>query len=229
MATQQRYMTKSELALQAIRELILGGKLAPGQKLVVDDLSRDLSMSRTPIREALRTLAADGLVEYRPHLGTTVSERSASEIDDAYGVRLLLEPHAAGLAATRMTAEQSEEIEQLHRIFVESAASAPGEAADNNAQWHWALYRAAGSSALYESILKFWSLTPWRTAWVATGRVEQIIGEHERVMAPLRRRDPKATEEAMRAHLDASRLASPAVPDEPHISDGGAPATATLA
>src|SRR5687768_10214025 len=124
MVTPQRYMTKSELALQAIRELIRRGQLAPGEKLVVDELSRDLSMSRTPIREALRTLAADGLVEYRPHLGTTVSERSASEIDDAYGVRLLLEPHAAHLAAARMTPEEAEELERLHQVFVESASSA---------------------------------------------------------------------------------------------------------
>src|SRR4051812_8022061 len=117
----ERYKTKSELALQALRERIRSGEYAPGDKLLLDELSRDLAMSRTPIRDALRTLAADGLVEHRPHLGTTVSERSASELDDAYGVRLLLEPHAARLAIVRLTPEAADELEHLHRVFVESA------------------------------------------------------------------------------------------------------------
>jgi DNA-binding GntR family transcriptional regulator len=207
--TVQRYQTKAELALQALRERIRSGDLAPGQKLLVDELSKDLMMSRTPIREALRTLAADGLVEHRPHLGTTVSERSPSEIDDAYGVRLLLEPRAAELAVLRMTPEDAETLERLHAIFVQSAMTAPGDTVqENNGQWHWALYRAAGSPALFESILKFWGLTPWRTSWVGSGRIEAIVEEHERVMDAVRRRDAEATAELLRAHLRASRQAA---------------------
>lgn len=205
----ERYKTKSELALQALREKIRSGELAPGEKLLVDDLSKDLAMSRTPIREALRTLAADGLVEHRPHLGTTVSARSASEIDDAYGIRLLLEPHAGALAVVRMSSDDAQELERLHEVFVESAMTAPGQTAqENNGRWHWALYRAAGSPALFETILKFWGLTPWRTSWVATGRIEAILEEHERVMEAVRNRDPEGVAERLREHLEGSRQAS---------------------
>lgn len=138
-----------------------------------------------------------------------MSARSASEIDDAYGVRLLLEPHAGALAVVRMSSRDAQELERLHEVFVESAMTAPRQTAqENNGRWHWALYEAAASQALFETILKFWGLTPWRTSWVGTGRIEAILEEHERVMAAVRNRDPDDVAERLREHLAASRRAA---------------------
>ncbi len=76
MTTLVDHKTKTELALQVLRDRIRTGELEPGQRLRLNDLTAELGMSPTPIREALRLLQADGLVDYRPHQGIVVAELS---------------------------------------------------------------------------------------------------------------------------------------------------------
>src|SRR5260370_38119604 len=91
----------SKVVREQIRGLILGGKLAPGERLVEDKLSAELGVSRVPVREALRSLAAEGLVRLLPRRGATVAEITPEIVAELVEVRALLEGLNARLAAQR--------------------------------------------------------------------------------------------------------------------------------
>ena len=87
-------MSIREQTLDTLRDAILSGELKPGQALTEMDLSRQLGVSRAPIREALRILNSEGLVETIPYHGTTVSRLTKDDIEEIYGMRILLESYA---------------------------------------------------------------------------------------------------------------------------------------
>lgn len=96
-----RPTTLRELALRYLRDRIVSGALAPGARLSDLLLAREMGISRTPVREAIQQLAADGLAEIIPHAGALVRRVDAAELDELYELRSLLEGHAAALAAGR--------------------------------------------------------------------------------------------------------------------------------
>lgn len=95
-----------EHAERCIRDAIVEGRYRPGERLVEQRIAQDLELSRTPVREALRRLEADGLVRSEPNRGATVRPVTAEDILDVYELRALLESHAARRAATRAGPEQ---------------------------------------------------------------------------------------------------------------------------
>lgn len=202
MAVAPRHQTKTELALQALRERIRSGELQPGQRLRVDDLTRELGMSPTPIREALRLLQADRLVDYRAHHGIVVAELSAETTVEVYRLRSLLEPLAVELAVPRLTEGDVEELERLHERHAR-APSSKGSAtvSDRNRAWHWAIYEASGWPILNDLVRQLWEAFPWRTMWALPGRTSLSLEQHEAVMEGIRARDAALASEAMREHV----------------------------
>lgn len=117
--------TLSSLAVRLLRERIVSGQLPPGARLSDLVLSREIGISRTPVREAIRMLAADGLVEVVPHQGATVRAPSLGELDELYEIRAVLEAHAAARAADRRTAAEADELLGLVAAM-EAIAVQPG-------------------------------------------------------------------------------------------------------
>jgi DNA-binding GntR family transcriptional regulator len=196
------HKTKTELALQVLRDRIRTGELEPGRRLRLKDLTQELGMSPTPIREALRLLQADGIVDYRPHQGIVVAELSLDEIDGVLRLRRLLEPYAVELAVPNLTPVRSRELERLHAKLLAAVASGRGTAVtDANVAWHWAIYEAAGSAHLKEFIRRLWDAYPWRTMWALPGRSEQSAVEHQAVMDAIGAGDAKLAAERLAAHL----------------------------
>src|SRR4051812_49207488 len=113
----QEHLTKTELALKTLRAGIADGSLEPGRRLRVMDLTGQLGMSATPIREALRLLQADKIVEYRPHRGIVVSSMSSEKIVEVFELRMELEPLATRIAVPELEDRQIEELEALHRVL----------------------------------------------------------------------------------------------------------------
>jgi DNA-binding GntR family transcriptional regulator len=205
-AVTPRHLTKTELALQALRERIRGGQLQPGERLRVDELTRELGMSPTPIREALRLLQADRLVDYRPHHGIVVAELSADTTEEVYHLRAMLEPLAVELAVPRLTDAEVAEIEELHRRHATAHRTRKGGAeADPNRDWHWAIYDASGWQILNDLIRQLWEAFPWRTMWAVPGRLDLSLEQHEAVMAAIRERDAAAAAGHMREHITSGR------------------------
>lgn len=197
-----RHVTKTELALELLRERIRSGDLAPGQRLAIEDLTRLLGMSATPIREALRLLQADRLVDYRPHHGVVVTETPPEVTAEIYRLRTVLEPLATELAVQTVSAEQLRKLERLHGELEAAVASGRGKRiADRNAAWHWALYESAKSVYLNDFIRRLWEGFPWRTMWALPGRAELSLHEHEAMMEAIAAGDGGAAAELMRRHI----------------------------
>ena len=202
MTTLPRHTTKTDLALQILRERISGGQLRPGERLRLDVLKEQLGMSPTPIREALRLLQADGLVDYRPHQGMIVADISVHDVAKIYLLRSVLEPLAVELAVPSLEKEHLEELERLYEAFCDAIHSGRGTAiSGSNAEWHSAIYARCGSGDLKDFIRQLWARFPWRTMWVLPGRIERSLEEHGAVMAAIRAGNAKQAADRMRAHI----------------------------
>lgn len=141
-----RPATTQQAVTDALREMILMGRLAPGERIDQQLTAELLGVSRMPVREGLRVLSAEGLVTIYPHQGAVVSELSPEEIEDVFSVRSALEGMAARLAVLRLTEEAIEHLAQCHRSM--------GQAADHdewlelNESFHSTLYALSGRSRL---------------------------------------------------------------------------------
>jgi DNA-binding GntR family transcriptional regulator len=165
-------------------------------------------MSPTPIREALRLLQADGLIEHMPHRGMVVKEYSPENIAEIYRLRSVLEPLATEWAAAAAFDEELGDIRKLHTQLVNAAAkrpSAPNVAALNSA-WHLAIYAKSGSPYLLEFIERLWgAIGGGKAVWVSQ-RVDESLAEHQEIMDALERRDGAAAATLMRGHIERGSM-----------------------
>jgi DNA-binding GntR family transcriptional regulator len=193
--------TKMSAAYGAIRVAIEEGILAPGKRVRMSQLVSELDMSPTPIREALRLLQADGLVEHQPHRGIIVSEYAPDRAEEIYRLRVALEPIATELAAQRATDDELAHLAALHEQLVKAVADGSTEtAAALNADWHRAIYAASDSRYVQEFIARLWAALPLGAVWVST-RAKRSIEEHAAVMEALLRRDGKKAASVMTQHI----------------------------
>ncbi|MCA2012795.1 GntR family transcriptional regulator [Cereibacter sphaeroides] len=192
----------------AYRRLVLeirAGGLVPGDRLLEADLAKRLGISRTPVREAIRQLEADGLVVHVPRVGAAVRSLDPGEVTELYEMRGVLEGTAARLAAR---AASDVEIEELGAINAEMAAARgdPARLYELNRQFHAALLDAARNRYLARSVAglqkTLYLLGP--TTLEEDSRAVSAVDEHEGVLAALRQRDEQGAELAMRRHVSVA-------------------------
>lgn len=112
-AAQANYRTVEEMVVAAIREAVVSGVYAPGDKLPQEQLAQALGVSRIPVRAALRQLEAEGLVVFAAHRGATVRSLEPAEIEEIYDLRILLETFAVRSAIDLISPQQIDELEQI--------------------------------------------------------------------------------------------------------------------
>ena len=201
-----KHLTKSELAMLELRERMLRGELAPGERLRMKELVAMLDMSPTPIREALRRLQADGLVDFKAHHEIVVVERSPVDIEEIYELRTNLEPISVARAVGRLDESSLQRIEKLHAEFGKAVESGKGSVvALANRDWHEFFAQESGSSYLVEFIDKLWAGLPWRSMWTIPGRIGDEGGQHEAVMEAVRLGDADLAAERMLFHIEDGR------------------------
>lgn len=186
---------------------IRSGALGPGARLTEADLAERLAVSRTPVREAIRRLEAEGLVTHVPRVGATIRTLSYPEIMELYEMRTVLEAAGARFAAR---AASEIELAELAAINAElGAAVGSRQAFDLNRAFHDALAMAAknrflnGAMAAMQNTLLILGASTLEDA----ERVREAVAEHEAVLAALRDRDEDRAERAMRTHLEAAHRA----------------------
>lgn len=143
-------VSAAEEVTRLLRQDILEGRLAPGKALRQDELASRYGKSRIPVREALRSLQAEGLVTYSANRGAVVSEISPQEVLDMLEVRIALETHALRLAIPRMIPAEIEAAREILRRYDE--AGAPEEWSDMNARFHESLSSACDCPRLMDLI-----------------------------------------------------------------------------
>jgi DNA-binding GntR family transcriptional regulator len=150
------FVDANGLVYRALLEHISDGSLAPGSKLREGALAEELGTSRTPVREALRTLAAEGLVEIAQNRGATVRAWTQEQIYESYGLRALLQAHAGRLAAANSNPDDVDTLQQLQTQMEELLARRPANFLDElarlNAEFHGTVVGMA-RSALLESMI----------------------------------------------------------------------------
>jgi len=207
-----------------LRADIVEGRLTPGQWLRQQRVANELGVSEMPVREALKQLAAEGLVEHVPYRGVRVVEFSVDDVEDLYESRATIEGMAARYAARTVTTEDLEELEDLHRRMQE--CETPRDLAlyrELNRRFHAVVFRASRRSYLARILSQLWAAFPtmlWSTiprVAVASvpGRDEPDTAEHAEIIASLRAKDGKRAERAVRRHIEAAARALLSAMKEP--------------
>ncbi len=204
-----RFRTKQEYVYQALRSAIMQGELPPGQRLVIDEISRQLEVSAIPIREALQLLQAEGLVVSSPHVGATVAPISEDEVHEVFAIMEGLETVAVRAAAARMDDDEEARLRELIGEMDEALASARYERwAEGNGRLHRMIGEVARMPLLREMtdrVLSRWErLRRHYFQGVLVPRVPQAQREHHLLMDALARRDGDQAEQIVRAHNRAA-------------------------
>lgn len=196
-----------ELRLQLADEIVRG-VLAPGSGLDETDIARRFSVSRTPVREALRQLVASGLVESRAHRGAVVAQPSIERLTGMFEAMAELEAICAGLAAERMPAADRQRLEAIHEeLRVLSHAGNPERFHEVNERFHNAIYAGSQNGYIAEITLATRvRVQPFRRAQFRNlGRLAKSHAEHDRVVVAIMRGDKTGAAAAMRAHIELVR------------------------
>src|SRR3954469_14092099 len=196
-----------EVAAQ-LRERIFAGELMPGSFLDEVGLAEQLKISRTPLREALKVLTAEGLVRHEPRRGCFVNEVTAQDLDEIFPVIALLEGRCAFEAARNATDADIEVLEDLHQKLSRHAkARRINEYSAPNSAIHEAIIALAGNrwlAGVINDLRKIVKLARLQQLH-APGRLEQSLSEHLAVFAALKARDGEGADAAMRTHLTRQR------------------------
>jgi DNA-binding GntR family transcriptional regulator len=196
-----------ELRLQLADEIVRGA-LAPGAALDETDLARRFNVSRTPVREALRQLAASGLVDARAHRGAVVARPSLARLTGMFEAMAELEALCAGLAAERMQPSERHRLEAVHEeLRLLSYAGNPDRFHEVNERFHNAIYAGSQNGYIAEITLATRvRVQPFRRAQFRNlGRLAKSHAEHDRVVVAILRGDKLGAAVAMRAHIELVR------------------------
>jgi DNA-binding GntR family transcriptional regulator len=194
-------------AYQKLRGLVKDGVLKPGDRIVEASIASQLKVSRTPVRDAIVRLQAEGLLDYEPRSGLVVAKLDRRGVVELYEMREVLE----GTAARLFTRHASDvEVEQLGE-FVELERQLQGNARDlasHNLKFHAQIHRGAHNRFLEKALRAVnavrWLLGP--TQMVDTARAEQSLSEHTELVRAIQRRDAETAELIARKHLRSAHV-----------------------
>ncbi|MGI6036424.1 MAG: GntR family transcriptional regulator [Limnochordia bacterium] len=199
------YRTLQSLVYENMRDAILSGRLAPGQRVVAAKIAEEMGVSRMPVRESLRRLETEGLITTVPHKEAVVRRLSAKEMEDIYSVRLVLEGYGGRLAARRITAKEIAKLEELTNQAEELLAQGDyWGVQEANERFHKLFFEASGSEVLCELLRNLWSRCyAYRHLSAAMGKRERIaIEEHREIIRALVDKDGDRVERLVWEHTE---------------------------
>jgi len=197
-------LTAADRLAQALADAVMAGEFAPGARLDEQWLAQRFAVSRTPVREALRQLAASGLIEMRPRRGAIVAEVTPAQLEELFVAMGELEATCARLAALSMTTLERRRLDALHGRMAELAAGPDAMAfADANDTLHGMIYTGAHNEVIEEMTVGLRRrLAPFRRAqFRLEGRPPRSHAEHGVVVTAIVRGDAAAAHAAMLSHV----------------------------
>jgi DNA-binding GntR family transcriptional regulator len=200
-----RYRTKADLVADSLRSAIASGRIKRGQRLRFSELIEELGVSATPIREALRILATEGLVSLESHREIRVTEFTADDALEVYQLRSMLESLAARQAVPNATPDM---LATLHRLNDQMRRGVDlddlKELPELNARWHHMIYEAADAKYLLFVIEKLWAWFPW-DIWLIPERACKTVDEHDGILAAFEAKDSDKAGALMEEHILSGR------------------------
>lgn len=204
MGLANNYRTRQEIVYDAIKERILKGQYSPGQRLITNDLATEFGVSRMPIREALQRLeAATGLVSLIPHKGAIVNATSEEDLVEVFLMRVVLEGLAARLACPNMDGSQIDQLVDINHKIIELKHKADEEYfLELNLEFHAHIWKAANAPRLVGMLRMLYDASrSYRyISLKLPGRFEEIVQEHEEIIAAMRKGDAGEVEKIVNKH-----------------------------
>ena len=187
-----------------LREQIFSKQLAPGSWLDEQTLAKQFGISRTPMREAIKVLASEGLVTIKMRRGAYVTEVNRGDLEQIYTVLSLLEGQAAKVTATKASEEELNLLDHLHHRLEKAAADRDIEQFfEINGKFHELIQQIAGNlwmNGVIDDLRKVLKLHR-KDSLTSTGRLQNSLVEHREILRAILKRDDLAAEAAMRKHF----------------------------
>ncbi|MET0820797.1 MAG: GntR family transcriptional regulator [Aeromicrobium sp.] len=201
-------MSKVDYVVGRVREEIDTGQLETGEPLRQVELAERYGVSATPVREALRLLAAEGLVAYVQHRGVSVAEMRPESVRDLYRLRSVSEGLAVELAVARMQPDRLAAIRAAHDALAATRGDGdPTELSALNRAFHFSIYDS-GSEVITRQLRHIWTALPARhTLWTAKDSTRVLLREHAQILVAIEQGDALGAGRLMAAHvMTAGRL-----------------------
>jgi DNA-binding GntR family transcriptional regulator len=199
----------SERVASVLADRILSGSLAPGTRILQDELAEELGASRIPVREALRILSSRGLVTLRANVGAWVSQMTLHDLTLSYTVRERIEPLLLTESMTRLRDSDVDRMDKIQQRIEQNEGVEAFLRLDR--EFHWTSYSAHQSPQLAEMVHQLWDTTQhYRRAFVQLAHSEGswvIDAEHRLLLEALRRRDEETASAVLELHIRRTRLA----------------------
>ena len=196
------YRTKQDIAYLSIKDWILYGALAPGERLTIREAAESLGISETPVRVALTRLESEGLVDHRSHIGATVSAIRLQDLEEAHVIIGLLQGFAAEQAAIKATdVGVADLLGTLDELEALPATAGAMEFSALNFKFHRAVSDLSGYSTMNGLLEQLFDKTDrGRAIWMVSSHREKARKEHRDVVLAIERHDPAAARAAMEQH-----------------------------
>lgn len=201
----QRPLSKAEYVLQRLRKELQDGDILPGAQIRQTEISVRYGVSATPVREAMRRLESEGLINYSPHRGATVTEMSRQDLRDLYLFRAEVEGFLARLATERANGESLSMLRKLQddmRELVNEGASAASLSRQNR-EFHLALMQV-GSPYIADQVMRpLWekAIPSSESMWDSRDHVDRFLEEHEAVLSAMEAGQPDEACRHMAEHV----------------------------
>src|SRR5438034_2998070 len=195
--------SQSEEACRRILERIVSLEMPPGSVVNEARLREELKIGRTPIREALQRLARENLVRPVPHRGTFITDVNITDLARITEVRVVLEAHAARLAAEKLTTADREVIDELLQLLRRGQVTGQRDLMHLDQRIHRAIYRAARNPFLEATLERYFnlSLRLWYLVLDREVRLREAVDEHAELLRAIRAGDGALAEAIMRKHV----------------------------
>lgn len=194
--------TKEHQVAELLRERIIAGSFVRGQRLKQAEIARQLNLSITPVREALRLLEAEGYVRVSSHRGAVVAPFQVDQADELYDLRLILEGRLTAAAAKRLTDEEYHSLTLLQAEIRDATQRGDREGIrGGNFRFHFRLYELADMPHTLEFVRVLWAKYPFDLLGAIPGRPQLVLEEHTVLLDALRQRDARLALRAMHAHI----------------------------
>lgn len=212
--------SSAERAYDHVKSGILSGALDGGDRLPEDAIAASLGISRTPVRDALRRLESEGLVESLPNSGARVSQWTEDELAEIANMRVMLEGYAAELAARKIDSGRIAALREQCDIMQAASEGDPDltTVSASNLAFHRIIAEASGNARLVASLEPLWYLPMVlrKYALFSTERLARSVQHHREIIAALEAGDPDWSKSIMRAHLFSARKFDRMISDRPN-------------
>ena len=196
--------------INSIITAIATGKLEPGEKIVEQSIAKQMKISRAPVREAIRELAAQGIVEYTPRKGATVTSLDLKNVDEAYSLRGCLEAMAVSLAVDKFNAKEIKGLESLSKKMTKALKEKNvDEFIKYDVEFHSIIHQKSNHSKLQKLMsslilqTKLYMLMS-KYSLLAHSSLDLEYGVHDKIVNAIKNRDKSEAEEEMKKHITNS-------------------------